>query len=445
MRPVYTRSNSDRLSPLKRNLFYGWYIAAAGAGTNFFVLGITFFGFGVFLEAFRVTYGWSVTAIALGYSIRTLELGLLAPLTGYIADRLGPRKMAVAGVIVMSLSLVLFWQATTLPLYYVACIVMGLGQSIGGPNAFSLAIMRWFVKKRGQAMSVITTGNGFGYFSTLILAATIGAFGFHEAFLVLAAAIFIGGLPLALVIRDRPEELGLKPDGEAAAGEGAKARGARDADGVEVADAMRMPAFYLLTLGLAAGAAAQLVWIVFQVPHLMAAGFSLGFVGVMAATYGLAAIPLRWAVGWLGDRFGRKQAYMFAVTLEGIGLCFLAFVTPERWWLFIPFFLTFGIGHAGWLVLQHTLIADFFGAKRFATLRGFANTIQIPVSVLVPLFMGYVFDTQGTYDFALLVVAAIVVCGALSLALIRRPMWSDMPHGESKRAVQPSSRDAPTP
>ena len=124
-----------------------------------------------------------MTAIALGYSIRTLELGLLAPLTRYIADRLGPRKMAVTGVIVMSLSLVLFWQATTLTLYYVACIVMGLGHSIGGPNAFSLAIMRWFVKKRGQAMSVITTGNGFGYFSTLILAATIGAFGFHEAFL----------------------------------------------------------------------------------------------------------------------------------------------------------------------------------------------------------------------------------------------------------------------
>lgn len=422
-RSTLARSNRPELA-VKRNLFYGWYIAAAGAGTNFFVLGITFFGFGVFLEAFRVTYGWSVTAIALGYSIRTLELGLLAPLTGYIADRLGPRKMAVAGVIVMSLSLVMFWQATTLTMYYVACIVMGLGQSIGGPNAFSLAIMRWFVKRRGQAMSVITTGNGFGYLSTLILAATIGAFGFHEAFLVLALALFLGGVPLALVIRDRPEELGLKPDGEAAAnGTGAGPR--REAGGVEVADAMRMPAFYLLVLGLAAGAAAQLVWIVFQVPHLTTAGFSLTFIGVMAAAYGFAAIPLRWAVGWLGDRFGRRQVFMLAVTLEGIGLCFLAFVTPERWWLFIPFFLTFGIGHAGWLVMQHTLVADLFGAKRFATLRGFANAFQIPVSVLIPLFMGYVFDTVGSYDFALLAIAALVVFGALSLALIRRPMWSE--------------------
>ncbi|MGZ8156865.1 MAG: MFS transporter [Burkholderiales bacterium] len=426
---------------MKRNLFYGWYIAAAGAGTNFFVLGITFFGFGVFLEAFRETYGWSVTAIALGYSIRTLELGLLAPLTGYIADRLGPRKMAVTGVTIMSLSLVMFWQATTLPLYYAACIVMGIGQSIGGPNAFSLAIMRWFVRKRGQAMSVITTGNGFGYFSTLILAATIGAFGFHEAFLVLAAAIFIGGLPLALVIRDRPEDMGLAPDGEPSGADGGKG-GKRAAGGLEVQEAMRTPAFYLLVLGLAAGAAAQLVWIVFQVPHLRAAGFSLGFVGVMAAAYGMAAIPLRWAVGWLGDRFGRKQAYMFAVTLEGIGLCFFAFITPERWWLFIPFFLTFGIGHAGWLVLQHTLIADFFGSKRFATLRGFANAFQIPVSVIVPVFMGYAFDTTGTYQLALLVIAGIVTAGALSLALIRRPMWIDTaaPAGASVPASKAGSQ-----
>jgi MFS family permease len=409
---------------LKRNLFYGWYIAAAGAGTNFFVLGITFFGFGVFIEAFRETYGWSVTAIALGYSIRTLELGLLAPLTGYIADRLGPRKMAVAGVIVMSLSLVLFWQATTLTLYYAACIVMGLGQSIGGPNAFSLAIMRWFVKKRGRAMSVITTGNGFGYLSTLILAATIGAFGLHEAFLVLAVALFAGGLPLALVIRDRPEDLGLKPDGDAQSG---GARQTRDAGGIEVADAMRTPAFYLLAIGLAAGAAAQLVWIVFQVPHLTSAGFSLAFVGIMAAAYGLAAIPLRWAVGWLGDRFGRKQTYLLAVVLEGIGLCFLAFTTPERWWLFIPFFLTFGIGHAGWLVLQHTLIADYFGSKRFATLRGFANTLQLPMSVLVPVFMGYMFDTAGSYEDALLAIAVLVILGALTLVFIRRSMWSETP------------------
>lgn len=417
-------------------IFYGWYIAGAGAGTNFIVLGITFFGFGVFLEEFRLTSGWSVTAIALGYSIQVLQQGLLAPVTGHILDRVGPRKMAVAGVTIVSLSMLLFSQATTLPIYYAACMVMALGQGIGGPYAFSLAIMRWFVAKRGRAMSVVTTGNGFGYFSTMILAAMIAGFGFHETFVVLAVVIFVVGIPLALVIRDRPENLGLLPDGEIAGGDSqsaaAQAARSRASGGMEVGEAVRTPAFYLLVLAMAAGAAAQIVWIVFQVPHLKAAGFSLSFVGIQAAAYGMAAIPLRWAVGWLGDTLGRKKMYMLAVTLEGIGLCFFAFVTPERWWLFIPFYLTFGIGHAGWLVMVQSLPADFFGSRHFATIRGLIIALQVPVSIVVPLFMGFVFDTRGNYQLAYLVIACITVSGALCLGLSRRPLWIQMTASKSE-------------
>ena len=408
-------------------MFYGWYIAAAGAGTNCVVLGITQFGFGVFIEAFRVTFGWSVTAIALGYSIRTLEQGLFAPVTGYIADRVGPRRMAMAGIVVISLSLVLFSQATTLPLYYLASVIMAMGQSIGGANAFTLAIMRWFVKRRGNAMSVITTGNGFGYFATLALAALLAALGLHDTFLVLAAIVFCIGFPLALVIRDRPEDLGLLPDGAAASDAGARSgvgNAAKAAPAVVadsgVREAIRSPRFYILVMAMAAGAAAQLVWIVFQVPHLVAQGFSITFIGTQAAIYGMIAIPLRWGVGWLGDTFGRARVYMIAVCLEGVGLCFLAFVTPDKWWLFIPFYLTFGLGHCGWLVLNNTLTADFFGSRNFATIRGLVNTFSIPVSIVLPLVMGYVFDTQGNYQMAYLGVAGFVVVGALSLRFVRR-------------------------
>ena len=407
--------------------YYGWFIALAGAGTNCVVLGITSFGFGVFLEGFRVTYGWSVTAIALGYSIRTLEQGLFAPLTGYLADRVGPRRMAVTGIIIISLSLLMFSQAKTLPLYYAASVIMALGQSVGGANAFTLAIMRWFVRRRGNAMSVITTGNGFGYFATLALAAMIANLGFHESFIVLAGIVFLVGVPLALVIRDRPEDLGLRPDGEMPRQDKDEAAThpdrARSSSGLGVGDAVRAPAFYLLVLATTAGAAAQVVWIVFQVPHLVAQGFSVTFAGMQAAAYGMVAIPLRWGVGWLGDTLGRKKTYMLAVAMEGIGLFFFAFVTPDRWWLFIPFYLSFGIGHCGWLVLYQTLAADFFGSKNFATIRGLINTFQIPVSVVIPLWMGLVYDSQGNYQMAYVSIAGLVIGGALCLALVRRPMW----------------------
>jgi len=269
--------------PSKRGsspIFYGWYIAAAGAVTNCFVLGITQFGFGVFIEAFRTTFGWSVAAIALGYSIRTLEQGLFAPVMGFVADRVGPRRMAMAGITVIALGLFLFAKATTLPIYYAASIVVALGQSIGGPNAFHLAIMRWFVRRRGNAMSVITTGNGFGYFATLGLAALLAAVGLHDAFIVLGLIVFCIGLPLAMVIRDRPADLGLLPDGDspqdpADTTSRKKGSGGQVTSDSGVREALRTRNFYILVLAMAAGAASQLVWIVFQVPHLVAQGFRL--------------------------------------------------------------------------------------------------------------------------------------------------------------------------
>lgn len=420
----------------KKKLFYGWYIALAGAGTNCIVLGITQFGFGVFLEQFRTLYGWSMTAIALGFTIRTLEQGLFAPFAGYIADRVGPRRMGAVGVTIISLSLLIFWQAKTLPLYYLASVTMALGQSVGGANAHTLAIMRWFSRRRGNAMSVVTSGNGFGYLGTISLSALLSILEFHQCFLVLALIVFATGLPLALVIRDRPESMGLAPDGEpvrpkaaapAAADAAAAAPGATAAKvqvqsdhGMGVKEAIRSKNFYLMAAAMSAGAAAQLVWIVFQVPHLVAQGFSVTFVGTQAAIYGFIAIPLRWIVGWLGDQYGRPRTYMMAVTLEGIGLCFLGFVTPEQWWLFIPFYLTFGLGHCGWLVLNQTLTADFFGAKNFATIRGLVNTAQIPIAMLLPLVMGYNFDTTGNYHLAHLAIALLVIAGAQCLRFARR-------------------------
>ncbi|MBI1988242.1 MAG: hypothetical protein HYS65_00655, partial [Betaproteobacteria bacterium] len=84
------------------------------------------------------------------------------------------------------------------------------------------------------------------------------------------------------------------------------------------------------------------------------------------------------------------------------------------------------IGHAGWLVMSQSLPADFFGSKHFATIRGLIIALQIPVTILVPLFMGFVFDTRGNYQLAYLAIACITVSGALCLGLSRRPLWIQM-------------------
>ena len=103
---------------VRGRLFYGWYIALAGAFTSFLTFGVVGFGFGVFIEPIHEETGWSLAAISVGFSLRSFEHGLLAPVTGALVDRLGARRMAITGVLIVGVGLLLFSQARVLWVYY---------------------------------------------------------------------------------------------------------------------------------------------------------------------------------------------------------------------------------------------------------------------------------------------------------------------------------------
>ena len=129
---------------VRGRLFYGWYIALAGAFTSFLTFGVVGFGFGVFIEPIREETGWSLAAISVGFSLRSFEHGLLAPVTGALVDRLGARRMALSGVLIVGVGLVLFSQSRVLWVYYLASLVIASGESLGSSTAYSASLMRWF-------------------------------------------------------------------------------------------------------------------------------------------------------------------------------------------------------------------------------------------------------------------------------------------------------------
>lgn len=421
---------------LPKKMFYGWYIVGAGGATNFLMLGIVVFGMGVFLETFREEFGWSVTAIALGFSIRSLEQGLLSPVAGFLQDKLGPRKMAIAGLLLVVTGLLMYSQLRNLTMYYVAAGIMALGQSIGGQSAFSLAIMRWFSRKRGRAMGAMNIGNGLGYLGPLAIAALMAAFGWRETLVILAVILLVVGIPLAMVIRPTPEAYGLLPDGEVdgSADDGASGGGhghgrkrGGSMSGMEVKEAIRTPAFYLLVLTGAVHGFAHSPWNTFQIPILQSSGFSLQAAGLVMALYGGSQIPMRFLIGWLGDALGRRRVYVLSYLCHGLGLIAFAFVSPERLWLMPIYFLVFGVGQAAMHTVGQTIVADYFGTKRFGTLRGLRQSMQLPAAILAPVFAGRMFDINGNYQTAFIILGMISTSGVLWLSLIRRPLWDDLP------------------
>lgn len=424
----------------RRGLFYGWYIAYGGAVSNFVTIGIAAFSLTVFIGPLREEMGWTAAAITFGFSLGTLEQGLLAPFTGFLIDRLGPRKMAATGVVILSLGLLLFSQARSLEVYYLASLLMATGNSIGSLMAFSAAVMNWFERKRARAMGVLNAGNGAGYFVVPIVALFVGWFGWRETLMISAAVVFTVGVPLALLLRDRPQPYGYLPDGEAPEERTGAPIAVPTLTGFSVGAGLRIPAFYLLALANACGTFAIVAWVVLQVPHLEENGFSTGFAALIVAFYGAFQVGMRIVAGWIADTLGRRRVYALGFLLLGIGMLMFVQLEPGRLWL-IPFYYgAFGLGHAAWLVVQMTLIGDYFGTLRFATLRGLASMFQTPVTMIAPVLAGFIFDRTGTYDVIFTVYAGIAACGAIFVLLVRRPMWNEL---QAQRAPAPPPRPVP--
>jgi MFS family permease len=403
--------------------FYGWVIAGSGAVSNFLTAGVAVWSFGIFIEPLRKELGWSTAVIAAGFSIRSFEQGLMAPVTGLMVDRFGPRKMAVAGALILAVGILMFAQTHSKPMYFAASIVMALGQSVGSFVAYSAVLMRWFRRLRGRAMGVLNAGNGAGYALVLPLSWLISSVGWRETLTISAILLAVVTVPIALLVRDDPADLGLAPDGAPLTAEERLAPAA--ASGMSVAEAVRTPMFYLLALAGALNGAAILGWIVHQIPHLKAEGLTTSQAATVGVFYALCQIAFRPASGFIGDRIGRHRLFVVAFALQAVGLVVFALVSSDRIWLLPLYYVTFAFGQAAWVVMQLAVVADYFGPRRVATINGLIGAAQMPTGVLSPIIAGIVFDRTGTYVPVFITFGVFAAVAAVAVALIRRQPWSD--------------------
>ena len=419
----------ERLRP--GGMFYGWYIVMAGAASIASITGITVVGFSLFVGPVRDELGWSVTVISIGYSIRSFEQGLLSPFTGYLLDRFGPRRMAIIGVCTTTVGLALFSQIQEIWQYYAASMILATGQSLGGGGSpFTLAVMQWFSRKRGRAAGFMNLGNGTSYMVVPLIAVLLAAFGWRETLLILAGVVFVIGIPLAMVLRRGPERYGQLPDGEKAEPAGDNAAetnttpvrsAAVSGSGMSVGEALRTRAFYCLMLAGVASGATFNTWNVHLVPHLTNVGFSTGTASLFVAAFGLFSLATRVSVGWFGDRMGRRNVYMLAFLFLGVGYTLFAFLNPDRPYLLPIYFAANTTGMAGFSVLGQTMVADYFGTRRFGTIRGLNSTMLMPLGIGMPILAGWMFDHYGDYQLAFVIVGAMATSGFLWMLLAGKP------------------------
>jgi sugar phosphate permease len=201
-------------------VFYGWWIVAVAFLTHCVTVGLVFYSFGVFLPTLTAHFGWSRAEVSFGFSLVSLCAAVYAPFVGRTVDRFGPRPSQLFGAIVVALGFLLLRRVETLTEFYVLMgLVVSLGATSLGQLPSNAAVANWFVRRRGRALGISTTGISMGGVIFVPLSQfLIDRFGWRDAFGLLGILIVALVVPpVALVMRRSPEAVGLQPDGETVA------------------------------------------------------------------------------------------------------------------------------------------------------------------------------------------------------------------------------------
>jgi len=416
--------------PRKRKIFYGWWMVGAATILNFFMGGTFIYGFTVFFNPIRNTFGWGAAVTSIAFTLQRLEDGFLGVFVGFLVDKVGPRKLMLAGWSVVGLGYVLMSRVDALWSFYGSFLIIATGLNFAAFVVVFSTIANWFEKRRSRAMTVVATG--FGASGTLVplVALAVGELGWRETLTVVGVWLWLIGIPLSSLMRHKPSQYGYLPDGasreetsepESISGfKSAKETAKVPTRSFTVKEAVRTRAFWLLS-GVAffqfVGASAVMVHIV---PYLE----SVNIPTTMAATTvtGLTVCSLigRLGFGFLGDFANKRYLIAIGITLQMIGIFVLSFVDMDRAWIIIPFLLTYAPGFGATMPLRPALQADYFGTENYGTIMGLMMLVSMVGGLASPIVAGWIFDVTGSYNLAWLIYA-MVTFPAIPFMLLAKP------------------------
>jgi len=400
-------------------IFYGWWVVVACFLNALLVGGFVIFGFTAFFEPIASGFGWSYTQISLAASLRGAEVGLLAPLLGLFVDRWGPRRLMFGGIVLLGLGLILLSRTTSLGMFYGAFAVVAMGTSGLSPTVVMTAVANWFRRKVGLATGIMASGFAFGSLLVPVVVRLIDVFDWQTAIFILGVGIWVIGLPLSLLLRHKPEQYGYLPDGEQS-NTAIPYEGLTPAQTVEVdigaKQALKSRAFWHVGLAMAFQFLSISAVIIHVMPYLSKVGIARLTSGLVATAVPLTSIIGRLGSGWLGDRFDKRRVAIGCFAVMSLGLLFFSYASDQGMWLLVPFIILFGIGWGGNVTLRAALLREYFGRRAFGTILGFMMGMIALGGILGPLFAGWVFDNQGSYHVAWLVLACLVFAGLIIMA-----------------------------
>ncbi len=419
-----------------RGVFYGWWLVALSGFTMTIATVPLYHAMAVWSVALESQFGWSRGQLGLALTFTRIEGGLMGPVEGYLTDRLGARRMILAGLLILGVGFLLFAGVQNLWMFYLAFIVMALGQGLGSWLPLMTTINNWFSRRRAMAMGWANVGSRIG--ALLLVPAIAWAIdpeqqrlGWQWTALLLGVFTLLIAFPLTRLIRNRPQDYGQLPDGAtpAAVGAlpaaGATAGNARrrmsnpESGDLTAAQALRTPAFWLISFGHGFTSMVILAIMTHLGLLLKDAGFDVQTTGWIVTVYTATAMVFQLVGGYIGDRWPKNLALFVFSSIQAAAIVMLTLAASLL--SFYLFALLFGIGFGGRNPLTTAIRGEYFGRASFGRILGLST---VPMNVLLLIgspLAGYMRDVQGTYDMAFLLLAGLNFLGGVLFLLARRP------------------------
>jgi MFS family permease len=413
---------------VNRRWFYGWPMLVV-AGLAMFASGPgQSHTFSVFITPIGQSLGITTTAVSSAYAVATLIAAFGLPYVGRMVDRFGVRHVLLVVVSLFGLAQIGFGAIGNLALLalgFAALRFLGQGSLM---LCSANLVSQWFSRKRGFALSLM----GLGFAATMaahppLAQWLIDSVGWREAWLWLGIVTWLLLLPpILLLVQNKPEDLGLEPDGDATPEAGGAASRAQAATlGLRPGEALRTGAFWIIALSLAT--LSMLVTGLFF--HQVSIFASLGLSTQLAASiFPVSAITMVLTmplVGRLLDRLPTQP--VFACGMLTMSAAMMALTIVDGLASAIVYAVVFGVANAVIHTHMTFLWPRFFGRRHLGSIQGIAQTIGVVGASLGPLPLGAAYDLFATYEGALWLFALQPVACAGAILLMRPPRLEGAP------------------
>ena len=396
--------------------YYGWVVLFSAASTQVARNSAASLTIAVFMFPLAEELGWSRTLIAGAASFGGLAASGVSPVVGWLVDRYGARLVLASSIFILGLSTISLAWATVPVAFYVA---YGVGRVIFAspiPIAASVVVSRWFVRMRGRANGLLFGSHSIGLvLFPLIASAIIASRGWREAWVVLGVLVWIVALvPVTLLIVQRPEDLGLRPDGDVEDDSGgAGGTPTPEEPAWTLKAAMRTPALWILASGVGTLFLVQAGINTHLAALLRDEGLSAVFAGLgisLSAAF-MGAGSLAW--GWVAEKFPVR--YVLAAVAAAVAGPALLFIWADNTVGALIYSSLFGFGVGGMLSVPPVAFADYYGRQSLGAIRGVTEPFTSLEQAVGAVASGVVFDLTHSYDIALI---AFAILGALTAVFV---------------------------